>query len=140
MIKALLDTNIILDWMLDRQPFSKEANAIWDANKRGVFEAYVAAITPTNVYYIASKVKSASIVKQAIADLLATVQICPLNQAILQNAQTLQFSDYEDAVQHESAVASGLDVIVTRNLKDYSKATLPVYAPADFLTYLAGNP
>jgi len=65
------------------------------------------------------------------------LQICPINQAVLETALNLPFTDYEDAVQHASAVASGMHAIISRNLKDYSGATLPVYAPVDFLTQIA---
>lgn len=60
MIRALLDTNIILDLFLDRQTFVKEAAALWMANEQGHFEGYIAAITPINLWYIARKTKDAA--------------------------------------------------------------------------------
>jgi hypothetical protein len=68
------------------------------------------------------------------------MEVCPLDQNILQSVLSLGMSDYEDAVQISSAMTLNLDAIVTRNLKDYAGATVPVYAPADFLKFLASNP
>lgn len=93
-MKALLDTNVLLDFVLLRQPFAADATTLWVANEQGRYEAYISGIT-------------------------------------------LAITDYEDAVQHASATASGLDAIVTRNIADYRRATLPVFTPADFLAQLA---
>ena len=75
-------------------------------------------------------------IRQGIADLLKLVSVCPITQSCLVQALGLPFVDFEDAVQHASAVASGLDAIVTRNLSDYKNATLPVFSPTDFLNKL----
>jgi hypothetical protein len=55
---------------------------------------------------------------------------------VVRVAHSLQWSDYEDAIQHASATASGIEAIVTRNLNHYKDATLPIYSPADFLAQL----
>jgi len=102
----------------------------------GRFEAFVSGITPINLFYVGRKNLSVVAVRQSVTDLLAAVQVCPIDRAILRAAEVLPFSDYEDAVQHASATASGLDAIVTRDLADYKGATLPVFSPADFLAQL----
>jgi hypothetical protein len=82
------------------------------------------------------KAKGIDKARQAISDLLIAVGVCPITQTVLEDAFALSFTDYEDAVQHASAVAGGLDAIVTRNLDDYKNAALPIYSPADFLNHL----
>ncbi|GAC1446784.1 MAG: hypothetical protein NVSMB56_08760 [Pyrinomonadaceae bacterium] len=77
--------------------------------------------------------------KQAASDLLIAFQICPITQAVLNDAFALDFSDYEDAVQHAGATALQLDTIVTRNVDDYKNATLPVFSPTDFLNQLTSS-
>jgi hypothetical protein len=74
--------------------------------------------------------------RQALDDLLLAVRVCPVTHAVLRQALALPFADYEDAVQHASATATGLDALVTRNLNDYQNATLPVFSPQDFLSQL----
>ena len=103
---------------------------------QGVYDAYVSAVTPVNIFYLGRKVKGGDATKQAISNLLAAVQVCLVDQNVLNGALALPFADYEDAVQHASAMASRLDAIVTRNLDDYKNAALPVFTPADFLDHL----
>jgi hypothetical protein len=64
---------------------------------------------------------------------LTSLTVCPLHQSILDEADKLPFTDYEDAVQHASATASSLEVIVTRDLGDYKNATLPVLSPRELI-------
>ena len=135
-MRVLLDTDVVLDVIAARTPFAAVAGELLDLNERGVFEAYISGITPVNIFYIARKARSTAGLRQAVGHLLRTVRVCPLDHAILTSALTSPLDDYEDAVQHASAVASRLDAIVTRNLEDYKNATLPVFAPADFLNHL----
>lgn len=75
----------------------------------------------------------------AIEELLQLVEIAQSDNRIFQNALSLDFKDYEDAVQHECAAAEKLDAIVTRNIKDYRNAALEVYSPGDFLKILSND-
>jgi predicted nucleic acid-binding protein len=135
-MRVLLDTDVVLDVIMARDPFAEAAGELLDLNEQGLFEAHISGITPVNIFYIARKAKSAAGLRQAVEHLLRAVQVCPINHAILTDALSSPLTDYEDAVQHACAVAGGLDAIVTRNLEDYKNATLPVFAPADFLGHL----
>jgi predicted nucleic acid-binding protein len=135
-MRVLLDTDVVLDFLLACEPFAAAARALFMLIARGACVGYVCGITPINVFYLARKDKDGIEAKQVIGKLLSLVQICEVNRAILEAALALPFSDYEDATQHACAVASGLDAIVTRNLDDYKNATLPVFSPTDFLNYL----
>ncbi len=136
MILALLDTDVVLDLLLDREPFADAADALWEAHRRGQFTAFVSPITPVNVFYVTRKAKGTQAAQQAVADVLATVWVSPVDHNVLASALALGFSDFEDAVQHEAAAGSGLDAIITRNLSHYANATLAVYSPTDFLKLL----
>ena len=135
-MRALLDTDVLLDVLLARAPFSQAAARLLDLSQQGVFDAYVCGITPINIFYVARKAKTGDELRRAIGQLLRTTYVCPLDHSILTNALASPILDYEDAVQHACAVAAGLDAIVTRNLGDYKNATLPVYSPTDFLNRL----
>jgi predicted nucleic acid-binding protein len=135
-MRVLLDTDVVLDHLLAREPFLGAVTPLFELIAMGDCEGYIAAITPLNVFYITRKAVGAEKAKQVIIDLLMVVRVCPLDYSILTSALPMPFSDYEDAVQHASATASGLDAIVTRNLDDYKNATLPIFAPMDFLNYL----
>ena len=135
-MRVLLDTDVVLDVILARVPFDAAAAQLLDLCEQGSFEAYVSGITPINIFYIARKGRSSADLRQVIGQLLQKVRVCPLDHSMLTAALTMPFADYEDAAQHACAVAAGLDAIVTRNLDDYKNASLPVFAPADFLTHL----
>jgi predicted nucleic acid-binding protein len=135
-MRVLLDTDVILDYLLEREPFNQTAEKLLELNAQGIFDAYISSITPINVFYIGRKIIERDKLKQALHDLLLAVSICPITHAALSQALNLPFADYEDAAQHASATTSHLDAIITRNLKDYKKATLPVFSPTDFLKQL----
>ena len=136
MIRVLFDTDVVLDLVLDRAPFAEDAATIFEMHERSSVDGFISGITLVNVFYVTRKSKGMAGARRAVEELLATLNICPLDQSVLEDAQRLAFTDYEDAVQHACATAAGLDAIVTRNLDDYKNAALPVFAPTDFLTHL----
>lgn len=132
-MRILIDTNVILDIFLDREPFVNDAGLIWKAHEEERLTAYVSAITPVNLFYIARKLQGREIATRAVHRLLATLPVTTVNQRVLESSLVLGFEDFEDAVQHASAEAHGLDAIVTRNIEDFAKARLEVLAPGDFI-------
>jgi predicted nucleic acid-binding protein len=132
----LLDTDVVLDLVLGREPFAQASAQLFKLHEQGKIDAYIAAITPINVFYITRKIKGGKAAQQAVELLLGSLAVCPLSHSVLDEAYKLPFADYEDAVQHASATASGLDTIVTRDINDYKNATLPVFSPSDFLMKL----
>ena len=136
MTRVLLDTDVNLDFVLQRQPFFAKASEIFTRLGSGEFEAYVSAVTPINVYYFTRKVKGIGGAKQAVRDLLIAVKICAVDGKTLQDAHNSPITDYEDAVQHECAAAENLDAIVTRNAKDFKNSLVKVYSPTEFLRFL----
>ena len=132
-MRVLLDTNVVLDFILKRPPFDIDAKEILVCAARKQITVYVSPITPINAFYKTRKEKGKGIAFQAIEKLLKIVHIAKSNNTIYQNALSINFNDYEDAVQHECAVAENLDAMVTRNVKDYKNAVLKVYSPTEFL-------
>jgi predicted nucleic acid-binding protein len=135
-MRALLDTDVILDFLLERKPFSEAASDLLEHNANGIFDAYISGITPINVFYLGRKVVGAPKIRQGIADLLRLVRISSVTLESLEKALDLPFADYEDAVQYCCATAEGLEAIVTRNVTDYKNSTLPVFTPAEFLSHI----
>ncbi len=137
MMRVLVDTDVILDYLLPRAAFVNEAARLWEANAEGLFEGFISAITPVNVFYLARKAKGIDETKVVIGKLLKHWQVCPVNDQVLTAALSLDWSDFEDAVQHTSAIQQRVDVLVTRNLSDYRQASLTILSPTDFLTRLS---
>lgn len=135
-MRVLLDNDVVLDFLLVRQPFFLEADEIFVRLQNKELKAYVSAITPINAFYTTRKEKGIGAAFKAVEGLLKLVEVCRTNKSVLQNAFTLNFTDYEDAVQCASAMGGNLDAIVTRNTKDYKNAVLKVYSPTEFLQIL----
>lgn len=139
-MKILVDTNIVLDFLLQREPFFENAERLFQSVAKDEVVGYVTATTLTDIFYIARRhTQSLDKAKQAVKETLTAMAVCPVDRGILESALNFDCNDFEDAVQICSAMAQGLDAIVTRNAKDFSGSTLPIYAPADFLNQLASS-
>lgn len=135
-MRVLLDSNVVLDFILKRSEFFAEADEIFVRLQNLEFECYICAITPINAFYTARKEIGKDAAFASVKALLNLIEICPSDKTVMQTAFELGFSDYEDAVQCASAMAENLDAIVTRNTKDYKTSSIPVYSPRDFIQVL----
>ncbi len=135
-MRILLDNDVVLDFLLERQPFYVKADEIFVRLQNKEFEIYISPITPINAFYTTRKEKGKDVAFKAVEGLIKLVEVCRISKSVLQNAFTLGFTDFEDAVQCASATAENLDAIVTRNLKDYKNATVKIYSPDEFLQVL----
>jgi predicted nucleic acid-binding protein len=140
MMRILLDTDVILDFLLAREPFAADARAIWVACEQQRCIGYVSAITPINTYYIGRKLVGTEAARQHVADMLQILYVSAIDQAILAEAQASDMRDFEDAVQAAAARADRLDAIITRNGDDYASASIPIMTPAEFLQTLQQQP
>ncbi len=98
------------------------------------FEIYISTITPINAFYTTRKEKGKDAAFKAVEGLLKLVEIrSNVTNRFYKMLLRSTFTDYEDAVQHECAVAENLDAIVTRNMKDYKNSSVKIYSPTEFL-------
>ena len=134
MIPLFLDTDILLDFLGDRKPFSKFALQIFiNANKRN-FRLYVSGYSITTAYYILCKYADEKRARELISGLLDYVSVIPVTARVLRSAFKSEFKDVEDAVQHFCALSeSKIKHLVTRNLKDYKKSQINVFTPEEIL-------
>lgn len=133
---VLLDSDVILDLVLEREPHFDDALQVFKAIARNEFRPYATAIALLNVNYFAEKENGRDFALIEVEKLLQLLTVCVTTGTMLKSSLISPVTDYEDAVQCESAVAAGLDAIVTRNKKDFAKSPLPVYSPAQFLRVL----
>jgi predicted nucleic acid-binding protein len=132
-MKILIDTNIVLDHLLDRKPFSQAAGIIFSETERGRFETLIGGTTVTTVHYLVTKALGKKPGYTSIEQLLRLFEVAAINRTVLASALLLKFSDFEDAVLHEAAIHAGANAIVTRDIKGFHKATIPVYSSAEFV-------
>lgn len=130
---VLLDTNIIVDVLLRRQPFVQEADALLLLVEDGKLQASLCANSVTTVDYLLSGAIGKPASRGHIKRLLKTFDIAPVNRAVLHNAAESTLKDFEDAVIAESAKSSGIPTIITRNGKDFVGCGLNVYSPGEWL-------
>ncbi|MBF2088439.1 MAG: PIN domain-containing protein [Synechococcales cyanobacterium K44_A2020_017] len=135
-MKILIDTNIVLDLILERQPFVENAVLIFEQIERGNLAGYVAATTITNIFYILRKAEGREAALAAIHRLLIGLQFCAVDRQTIETALSLGLKDFEDSIQLACATLDQLDAIVTRDPKDFSGSNLPIYSPTELLTQL----
>ena len=134
-MKVLLDTNIVLDIALNREPYVIDAISLFEIPEEKL-TFYITPSSITDIYYITKKQLTHEKSLEFILDLLECCEMCPQTKAVFKKAAQSQFKDFEDAVQYFGAEDAEVDVIITRNQKDFSEATLPVYSPQEFLNQL----
>ena len=130
-MKALFDTNVVLDLLLDREPFSRDAARCFSRVEAGEIEGWLCASTVTTLYYLIRKSAGAWKARESITLLLSLFEIAPVNKIALEGALQLSFKDFEDAVLHEAARLVDADVIVTRNTADFKHSSILVLLPSE---------
>lgn len=136
-MKVLLDTNIILDYALKREPFSRLADQIFLAIEQKSIEGHVSASTFTDLFYILRKSRGKDWAFQFLARL---VQLCPVatvDANIVEAALTESYKDFEDDIQYYAALQARLEGIVTRNPTDFPQKDLRILTPEQLLRELA---
>ena len=128
-LKVLLDTNIMVDVALERQPFYPSSMQVLNLAYRGIVEAFISASTVSDIYYLVRKVKGHEATLEFLRIMPPICRIATVDQRVIDNALTSSFRDFEDAVQYETAIANQLDAIVTRNPQDFSGKALPILTP-----------
>ncbi|CDM93479.1 MAG: PIN domain-containing protein [Limnospira sp. PMC 1291.21] len=131
-MRVLIDTNVVLDFLQEREPFVENAARIFQQIDAGEIEGVITATTITNIYYIIRKFAGDGVARDAIAQILIDLTIAPVNRDVLEGAIALQFADFEDAVQYVCGISHPVDVIVTRDVTGFSAATIPVVLPENF--------
>ena len=129
-----LDTDVVLDLLTDRQPFSEQTAEIFELNEQGLINIHISAISINNIYYIARKFLSHQNTLDVIASLIEVTEIIGTTKAEIMGALQNNFSDFEDAIQYSSVLSvNTIDTILTRNIKDYKNSKIAVMTPVNFL-------
>ena len=132
-MKILVDANIALDVLLQRHPFYISGTQVLGLSKGGV-EVFISASTVTDIFYIIQKEhKNKSTALSLLKYLLSIVDIAAVSRDEIYRAIDLNWGDFEDAVQYAVGESILVDYIVTRNITDFSSATLPVISPDELL-------
>lgn len=135
-MKVLLDIDVVLDVLADREPWAEDGAAVLSRVESGDVEGVIAAHTVTTLHYLLGRELAARKAARALADLLGLVGVVPLDEDRLRHALAMAWDDFEDAVQAASAEAAEVDYLITRNTSDFAGSPVRVLSPAAFLALL----
>ena len=134
MIKALIDTNVVIDFFLIREPFYKIAESIFRKISNEKVEGYISASAVTDIFYLLQKAKGNLEATNCILKLINTIEVLGVDKQTIKNALLLNETDFEDAVQMQVAIENEMDVIITRNTKDFQNTKqIKVLTPKEFI-------
>ena len=138
-MKVLLDTNIVLDVLMDRMPFADFATDLFSKVEDGTIIGYLCGTSITTIYYLASKTVGTQRAQEEIKKLLSLFEVAPVNRLVLESALVAGFNDFEDAVIHDAACHVGAEAIVTRNQKDFKKSRISVCSAEELVKIISMN-
>jgi predicted nucleic acid-binding protein len=133
-LRVLVDTNVVLDVLLDRQPFAKDAAEIFALTEKSRIEGYLCSTTVTTIDYLLGQALPPAKAKEALRQLLDMFEIAPVNRPVLEQALRSGIADFEDAVLEQAARLILADAIATRNVKDFKNASVPILDPAELIS------
>jgi predicted nucleic-acid-binding protein len=132
-MRVLLDLNVLLDVIQRRESFYQASATILSLARQGSIEAYIPGHGLTTIYYVVARYNSTQKANESIDWLLNWSNIAIEDHAVFQRALSLGFADFEDAVTASAAQASGCELIITRNVTDFSNSPVAVITPEEFL-------
>jgi len=134
MTDLFIDTDIIIDFLIDRKPHSREAAIIFTLIEQKKIKGYVSSLTFSNLYYVLRKVETHNKVITKLDSISRLLTILKVDQQTIKEAIASGFQDFEDSIQYNCALDyKKIDVLITRNTKDYKNSEIPVMTPADYL-------
>jgi predicted nucleic acid-binding protein len=134
MTDLFIDTDVIIDFLIDRKPHSREAAIIFTLIEQKKIKGYVSSLTFSNLYYVLRKVESHNKVITKLDSISRLLTILKVDQQTIKDAIASGFQDFEDSIQYNCAIDfKKIDVLITRNTKDYKNSEIPVMTPADYL-------
>jgi predicted nucleic acid-binding protein len=131
--RVLIDSDVILDIALAREPFVEHSSIVLAIFEQKQRTGVVSSNILTNVYYVLRKLSSNEQARDFIRDLLQIIEVVSVNHNAVLEALDSEFTDLENGIQHFAALEARCDCIVTRNGADYVKAVIPVYNPREFI-------
>lgn len=132
-MKAIIDTNVVLDVLLDREPFVKPAVELFCLIEESRIDAFICATTVTTIDYLLVKSLPKSKARNALSRLISLFEIATVNRPVIERAFESKIKDFEDAVLNEAGQMAGVDFVITRNAKDFTGSSLKICDPNEFL-------
>lgn len=133
MERLLVDTNIVIDLLSRREEFYQEAQELFTLADTKQVELYVSALTFANTHYLLSRYQSLEDARKTLMKFKVLVKVAALDNKVVELVLVSDFKDFEDAIQYHTALQNEIEIIVTRNKKDFRKSKLPVLTAKEYL-------
>lgn len=136
-MRLFVDTNVVIDLLAARKPFVDDAARLFTLADQGKVKLFTSSTTVTTTYYLLSKELKQDQARAAVLKLLTLVEVVDAGHlGVIRAINDLQFKDFEDAVQYQSALQSKAKILVTRNEKDFRESVISVMTPKQVLNIL----
>ena len=135
-MNVFIDSDVILDVAGARKPFVETSAQVLTLAEKHKINGFTSALVFSNVCYVLRKIVGKDATLEFLKKLEMILSIVPVEKSSVHSALYSDFTDFEDAIEHFSAVRADMDCIITRNAADYKSAAIPVYAPSDFLSVM----
>lgn len=132
-MRVLVDLNLVLDVLLDRQPHADAAAALWASVEAGEADGVIAAHCVTTLHYLATRSGGRAFADECIAGVLTVFGVAPVDDAVLRQALAMGWPDFEDAVCASAGLAAGCHALVTRDPSGFKRTALPVLTAGEAL-------
>jgi len=134
MTNLFIDTDVIIDFLVDRKPYSREAAILFTLIDQKKLKGYASSLTFSNLFYVLRKIEPQKKVISKLDSLSNLLTVLKVDEQNIRDAIDSGFPDFEDSIQYFCALeCKKVEVIITRNTKDYKRTSLPVMTPGDFL-------
>jgi predicted nucleic acid-binding protein len=134
MDKILLDTDVIMDFFFDRKPYSEYAAQVIGLCETNKIKGFVTPVIYSNVYYLLRQTAKHDKVIENLRLLLSITDVLLMDKEVVSNAVNSDFKDFENGLQNYAAMKAGnINVIITRNLKDYKTSEISILSPESYI-------
>ena len=133
MKKLFIDSDVLLDLLLDKKPFSEDTATLIEASIASDVTLYTSSLSIANMHYIIGRLETKKKADSKIKKILKIMSIENLGQTVIDQAVESKFRDFEDSIQNFCAVEAKHEILITRNTKDYKESQLSIFTPEEYL-------
>ena len=133
MKKLFIDSDVLLDLLLDREPFSEDTAILIEKSIESQVKLFTSILSIANMHYIIGRLETKNRADSKIEKVLKIISIENSGQAVIDKASKSKFKDFEDSIQNFCAVEASHEILITRNTKDYKESELSIFTPKEYL-------
>jgi predicted nucleic acid-binding protein len=133
MIKIFVDSDVILDLLAKREPYYIHAAKLFTLIDQQKVTAFTSPIVFANLHYLLKRMTSNKAALKSLRKLKTFINVLPTDKRVIEQSLNSEFNDFEDAIQYFTSVNNGINIIITRNVKDYKKSKISISTAEEFI-------